>query len=364
MTRLSGPAAILLAALLAGCGGGGSGSLPAGAPTPPPVGPAIDALASAQVATGLVPSLEIGVARRGQTVFLRSYGSRSLAPVLAPDASTDYQIASLTKAFTATCVLLLAQDGKLGLDDTLAKYIPEYPPASGITLREMLNMVSGIPSDVNDGFTTLYGTIDHEGVVQRLATFPLDFAPGSQFEYANANYYLLGIVIERVSGLTYPQFVTTRVLTPLALGRTAYLANWSDPDTALGYWHNGVPGSAFAPRPSWSPDYLFSMGGLTSDAPDLLRWEESLRAPGLLNGASLLTMFTVPNPTISPYAMGWFIDPDGTRWHDGQSSGFNSAHGIFPDGYDVVVLGNTWDQYPGHFDPIALLQAVHATLPP
>ena len=364
MTRLSGPALMLLAALLAACGGG-SGSLPnTPAPAPVPVGPAIDALAGAQIAAGLVPSLEIGVARGGQTVYERSYGARSLAPVVPPDANTDYQIASLTKAFTATCVLLLAQDGKLRLDDSLAAYIPEYPPAAGITLRQMLNMVSGIPSDVNDSFTTLYGPIDHQGVVQRLAMFPLDFAPGSQYEYANANYYLLGIVIERVSGLSYPQFVNTRVLTPLALGRTAYLANWSDPDTALGYWHNGVPGSAFGPRPSWSPDYLFSMGGLVSDAPDLLRWDESLRAPGLLNGASLMTMFTVPNPAISPYAMGWFIDPNGTRWHDGESSGFNTAHGIFPDGYDIVVLGNTWDQYPGHFDPVGLLQAVHATLPP
>ena len=106
------------------------------------------------------------------------------------------------------------------------------------------------------------------------------------------------------------------------------------------------------------------MGGLVSDAPDLLRWDESLRTPGLLNAASLATMFAVPDRSISAYAMGWFIDPDGTRWHDGESGGFNCAQGIFPDGYDVVVLANTWDQYPGAFDPIALLQAVHALLPP
>lgn len=360
---LRGLVTALLVASSTACGGGGSVVAPGGV-QPPPVGPRIDALANAQIAGGLVPSLEIGVARGGRTVYLQSYGSRSLAPAVAPDANTDYQIASLTKAFTAAGVLLLAQDGKLTLDDTLAQYIPEYPPATGITLRQMLNMVSGIPSDVNDGFTTLYGPIDHESVVQRLATFPLDFAPGTKFEYANANYYLLGIVIERVSGETYPQFVTARVIAPLGLARTAYLANWSDPDTASGYWHNGVPSSPFAGRPSWSPDYLFSMGGLMSDAPDLLRWEESLRTPGLLDGASLQTMFTVPNPALSPYAMGWFVDPNGTRWHDGESSGFNTAHALFPDGYDVVVLGNTWDQYPGHFDPVALLQAVHAALPP
>ncbi|MEO7040187.1 MAG: serine hydrolase domain-containing protein [Candidatus Elarobacter sp.] len=364
MKALRGLATALLVASSTACGGGG-GSVPApGASQTPSVGSRIDAVASAQVATGLVPSLEIGVARGGQTIYLHSYGWRSLAPAIAPDANTDYQIASLTKAFTAASVLLLVQDGKLALDDPLSHYIPEYPPATGITLRQMLNMVSGIPSDVNDGFTTLYGPIDHESVVQRLATFPLDFAPGTKFEYANANYYLLGIVVERVSGQTYPQFVTSRVIAPLGLSRTAYLANWNDADTASGYWHNGVPSSAFGDRPPWSADYLFSMGGLLSDAPDLLRWEESLRAPGVLNGASLQTMFTVPNPALSPYAMGWFIDRDGTRWHDGESSGFNTAHALFPDGYDVVVLGNTWDQYPGHFDPVALVQSVHAALPP
>ncbi len=242
--------------------------------------------------------------------------------------------------------------------------MPEYPPAKHITLRQMLNMVSGMPSDPNDSFTTLYGSIDHESVVQRLAQFPLDFAPGSRFEYSNANYWLLGLVIERVSGVTYGTFVTGRILTPLSLGHTAYLANSSSPDTAAGYWHNGTPGGPFQPHPSWSSDHLFYMGGLVSDAPDLLRWDESLRMPGLLQASSLATMFTVPNRATSAYAMGWFIDPDGTRWHDGESGGFNSAHALFADGYDVVILGNTWDQYAGAFDPIALLQAVHATLPP
>ena len=125
-----------------------------------------------------------------------------------------------------------------------------------------------------------------------------------------------------------------------------------------------MAGGPFVVHPSWSADYLYSFGGLVSDAADMLKWDESLRAPGLLSAASLSTMFTVPNPALSSYAMGWFIDPDGTRWHDGESGGFNCAQGIFPDGYDVIVLGNTWDQYAGAFNPIALLQSVHADLPP
>jgi len=349
-----------------GCSAGGA---IARNPPAPPAGPPafannIDTLANQQISSGLVPSLEIGVERRGQMLFDRPYGLRSLAPAIVADASTDYQIASLTKAFTAAAVLLLVQDGKLSLDDPLERFVPEYPPATHITLRQMLNMVSGIPSDPNDSFTTLYGSIDHESVVQRLAQFPLDFAPGSRFEYANANYWLLGLVIERVSGVSYGSFVTSRILTPLGLVHTTYLANSNAPDTAAGYWHSGNAGGPFQLHPSWSPDYLFSMGGLVSDAPDLLRWDESLRTPGLLQASSLATMFNIPDRAISAYGMGWFVDPDGTRWHDGESGGFNSANGLFADGYDVVILGNTWDQYAGALDPIALLQAVHAALPP
>jgi D-alanyl-D-alanine carboxypeptidase len=358
--------AMLIISLAAACGGGGNSAVPPTNPAPaaPAFAGAIDALANRQLASSLVPSLEIGVARRGQTVFLRAYGSRALAPVVPADASTDYQIASLTKAFTAASILLLVQDGKLSLDDTLVRYVPEYPPATQITLRQMLNMVSGIPADVNDSFTTLYGTIDHAAVVQRLATFPLDFPPGTKFEYSNANYYLLGIVIERVAKVPYPTFVASRILMPLALTRTAYLASWNDADTATGYWHNGAASLPFQARPSWSSDYLFSMGGLVSDAADLLRWDESLRAAGLLTASSLTTMFAVPNSPASPYAMGWFLDPDGTRWHVGESSGFNSAQALYADGYDIVVLGNTWDQYAGAFNPITMLQAIHGTLPP
>jgi D-alanyl-D-alanine carboxypeptidase len=359
-------AATLIVSLAAACGGGGSRVLPPAsvAPAAPAFAGSIDVLANHQVASGLVPSLEVGVARRWQTTFLRAYGSRSLAPFLPADASTDYQVASLTKAFTAASILLLVQDGKLSLDDPLVRYVPEYPPANQITLRQMLNMVSGIHAALNDCFTTLYGTIDHAGVVQNLATFPLDFPPGTRFEYSNSNYWLLGIVIERVAKMPYPTFVASRLLMPIALTRTAYLATWNDADTATGYFHNWAPSQPFQVRPPWSSDYLFSMGGLVSDAADLLRWDESLRAPGLLNPASLATMFTVPSVAASRYAMGWYVDPDGTRWHTGASSGFNAAQALFADGYDIVVLGNTWDQYAGAFNPLALVQAIHATVPP
>ena len=352
---------------MVGCGGGsdtGGTTMLSGAAGSRSFADEIDLLGMQQVRSGLVPSLEIGIVRGGRIVFDHAYGERSLAPAIPADTSTDYQIASLTKAFTAAAILLLAQQGKLSLDDSLARYIPEYPPAPRISLRAMLNMVSGIPSDPNDAFTTLYGPIDHESVVQRLARFPLDYSPGTRFEYSNANYYLLGLVIERASGTSYARFMAGSILTPLRLNRTAYLASSNEADTAAGYSHNGNPQTAFQIHRSWSSDYLFSMGGLVSDAPDLLRWDESLRMPGLLNASSLATMFTVPNRAISSYAMGWFIDRDGTRWHDGESGGFNTAQAIFPDGYDVVVLGNTWDQYPGAFNPISLLQAVHAVLPP
>ncbi len=349
--------------LAAGCGGGGSAPIAPAAETTQPFDVGLDALARQQTVNGLVPSLQIGVERRGRVVFDRAYGSQSLMPPVAADVTTMYQIASLTKAFTATAILLLSQDGKLSLDDALARYVPEYPPANAISLRQMLAMTSGIPSDVNDGFTTLYGAIDHESVVRRLATYPLDFSPGTKFEYANLNYYLLGLVVERVSGADYASFVAARILAPLGLRRTAYMGAWNGPDTASGYWHDGNARAGFSAHPSWSPDYLFSMGGLVSDAPDLLRWEESLRAPGLLSAASLATIFAVPNRAISSYAMGWFVDPDGSYYHVGESGGFNCATAMYADGYDIVVLGNTWDQYPGAFDPLAVVQAVHRMLP-
>jgi len=368
---------------LAACGGGGSSSsgmlppspTPAPTATPPANASPFDAVIAQNYSGGW--GVELGVFKNGTALYTHGYGLRDrglpdayghpgfwgVPPPdqvlnlsrgqLAPDANTIYELASVSKEFTAGAILLLQQDGKLSVNDTLAKYYPSFPSSGSITLLEMMQHRSGLVDYNNFGdypdFTDAYhaftasGNTDYQPILDRLASFPLNFAPGSTFEYSNSNYLVLGTIVAKVAGQPLGTFLQQRIFTPLGMTHAQQGFPAASNDFALGY---ETFGGTIDRAPQWNLAWVAGAGGLTSTVGDIELWDRAVRAPGLFTAASLAQMFA-PSPFPQSYgtpAAGWFISTlNGHRyiWHDGAFGGFQTMNATFPDdGIDIVVLTN------------------------
>jgi len=377
---------------LAACGGGGgsAGVPPAPQPAPPPKGSPIDQIIAQNYPGGL--GVELGIYRNGAPLYVRGYGLRDRGlpdsfgdsdfwrvpqpdqlynltrGAFAPDANTIYDLASVTKAFTAGAILLLQQDGKLSVNDLLSKYFPSFPNADQIPLIYLLQHRSGLVDYVNFGsypdFTSSYqtflasGNANYQAIVDQLATFPLQFTPGSVYQYSNSNYLLLGLIVAKISGEPLGSFWQQRIFGPLGMAQTHFgLPPPPVTDIALGY-HNFGGG----PQRVYQPNLLYAAGagGLTSTVGDLEKWDAALRQPGIFTAASLTQMFT-PNPfpqSYGTYSEGWVISAlNGHRWiwHDGLIDGYSTMNAMFPDDrLDIVLLTNGGTSA----DPFLVVEAI------
>jgi serine-type D-Ala-D-Ala carboxypeptidase/endopeptidase len=236
---------------------------------------AADAIVSNYFDRGGQPAIAYGIVRGGSLVHAAGFGSR-FAGGPAPDADTVFRIASMSKSFTASAVLLLRDEGRLALDDPAEKYVPEmagWPPvtadADRVTIRHLLTMTAGFPTDDPWGDRQQGLPLDDFGSLLA-GGVGFNWAPGTRFEYSNMGYAILGRVVAAVSGVAYDEFVRTRLLTPLGMARTGFSAEeFSAPELAVGY-RRGMGGweevpfdacGAFAP-----------MGGVFSAVSDLARW--------------------------------------------------------------------------------------------
>jgi len=375
--RHLGAAAIVIAGLAA-CSGKASG--PA---ISPQTTSAIDSIVRQQIDGRVTPGIAIAIAKDGEIIYQKSAGVSDLTTRAPMQRTTPQLIGSITKQFTAAAILLLAQDKKLSIDDRLSKYVPEYVHGPEITLRQMLNMVSGI----SDNDPAIYGDeltkpIARSAIFANLNKLPLVYRPGSHMTYTNTNYNLLGLVVQRVSGNPYLTFLRERIFTPLRMSSSSTY-DVPLPGTATGYFHD-KPGQPFESRPEMSPDFSFGTGNMVSTPIDLLKWDKALLAGRILNAASLKTMFTVPGggkvttiketdkrfpslknisdggPTV--YAMGWMRPNPYTRWHGGHTFLFESTNVLFSDGYTIAMIGNVRDG--GYFDPENLAAKIHNLLNP
>lgn len=350
----------LAAAATVGCG---SGSSPAG--VTPAQSQAVDALANAQ-AGSTTPGVQLGISYKGNIILARGYGNRTLSPNATMLATTPMQIGSVTKQFTVACILLLQEKGLLSIDDPLSKYVPEITYGNNITLREMLNNISGLTTNALVLFNppvpfTETTTAEY---LARLNGQPLDFAPGTKFEYSNPNFWLAGLIVERVSGVGYNTFLQANIFSVAGMASTYLVGSETNANAALGY-QPATSGSGFQAAQPWADSYLFSTGGLVSTVEDILTWNAALTYGEILNPASLTTMFTVPSlpdGAKTSYAMGWLVGQNVT-WHNGQLSGFRAMNAMFSDGYNVTVLGNEADP-AGKWSPENLAVAVHAVFNP
>lgn len=295
-----------------------------------------------------VPSASAAVVKDGQIAYVQAYGAARLEPRAAARPEMRYSIGSISKQFTAAAILLLAEQGKLSLDDPVAKYIPDLTRAREVTIRQLLSHTSGYqdywPQDYVPPFMTQ--PVAAEKILDLWARKPLDFAPGSKWEYSNTNYVIAGVIVERVSGMQLLEFLQQRVFAPLKMRRVENidLRRLGETD-ATGYMRYALGPPRVAPKEG--PGWLFAAGELAMPAEELARWDVSMIKQELLNPASYKEMETevkLNDGHSTGYALGLQVgNIAGHRVvrHGGEVSGFTAQNFVFPDeGVAVVVLTN------------------------
>ena len=279
------------------------------------------------------------VAQDGKILLDKAYGDANLEWNIPNTPTTKFQLASITKQFTAASILLLAERGKLDVNDPVKKYMPDAPPAwDKITIYELLTHTSGIPNQF-DGITSWSQTVPPDKLIAAFRNKPLDFEPGTSGKYSNAGYYLLGYLIEQISGQSYGDFVEENIFTPLGMNDSGYDSQSKIiPRRASGY-HMGPSG----PEQCQYQDVTlrFSAGGLYSTTEDLLQWEQSLFGNKFLSAESVKTMTT---PVKFNYAGGLMVAKfDGHLAYElgGEMDGFTSDMIYYPDDkLTVIILDN------------------------
>lgn len=334
------------------------GGRPVATPSPAPL-PSVAALSSDQmkkIDSIVIQSLQdqavggitIAVVRGGRVVYSRGYGLSSVELQQTMRDSSLFEIGSITKEFTAAVVLALVDDGRLTLDTPLAKFVPDFPRAKDITIRDLLSMRSGIPDYTDQpGFEkAVFSPTTPDAIIATVKQLPLDFDPGTQWEYSNTNYVLLGMVIEKAGGSAYVDQLFNKVVKPLNMLVTTYgNAGASSPDMATGYI---LQGDRMRPDKPWDLDWAYSAGGIVSNVLDLAVWDTALLQGKVVSDSDLRQMWSptvLANGTSVPYGFGWTIESlYGHREIDtnGGLPGYNGRNATFPnDRFDVVVLGNS-----------------------
>ena len=316
----------------------------------------IDSLVAIVMAHQHVPAITLAIGRNGDILYARGYGYRNLSGSLAT-TTTVYNIGSVTKQFTAACIMLLQQAGKLSVDDSLAKYLPTYPYARQITIRNLLDHTSGIP-DYTD-LPNLPHTATAMQFFRMVWKQSLDFRPGTRYEYSNTNYIVLGMIVEKASGQAYSDFVATRIFRPLGLNDSSTRIEPRDvPNGATGYtFENG----RVRYEPATRDDIGYGDGTINSTALDLVKWDAALDGGKVVDAASWREMTTPPAALYEPPYGGYGFGLDIGRFygqrmidHSGSNPGFITLNATFPrDGLEIVMLANS-----DNFDPLLLFQRI------
>lgn len=295
------------------------------------------------------PGAVILVARDGQTIFRKAYGLADAAKGTPLTPDMQLRLGSITKQFTSTAILMLVDEGKIGLDDDITRFLPGYPThGQHISIEHLLTHTSGIAS-----FTGKIGYVAHmnedmtvAAVIDGFKNDPLDFAPGSAYKYNNSGYFLLGAIIEKVSGQPYADFLEQRIFQPLGMHDTAYEGRQHGKAIAAA-GHTRNP-NGFGPAAPLSMTQPFAAGALVSTVDDLARWDAAVSAGKLLKPATWQRAFTKPvltNGKTSFYGYGWIMGS--VRGvpvieHSGGINGFNTFAVRVPSEHVyIVVLRNT-----------------------
>jgi CubicO group peptidase (beta-lactamase class C family) len=296
------------------------------------------------------PGASLLVIRDGVPLVRRGYGFADLEHRVPASPQTDYRLASVSKQFTATAILLLAQDGKLSLDDRARRWLPSLPAAAGaITLRQLLSHQGGL-IDYEDimAADTRVPLRDKDVLALLAKTDHLYFAPGTSYRYSNGGYAMLALIVEQASGMPFQDFLRQRIFLPLGMTSTlAYVAEGPPvPHRAFGY---SAEGGQWMRTDQSMTSSVLGDGGIYSSIDDLARWDAALYDNRLLSDASRKAAFTpwtaTDDPTVE-YGYGWRITGE-TLWHSGETIGFRNVIVRYPKRHlTVVLLTNRNDPEP------------------
>jgi len=292
--------------------------------------------------TDKTPGASVMVIRDGEPVLVRSYGWADVENDVRIEPATNFRLASVSKQFTATAVLMMVEEGRLDLDDSIRSYFPNFPAfADAITIRHLLQHTSGI-----EDYEPIYGDrfpeqILDRGVVEIIAgTEGTYFPPGSEYRYSNSAYAVLAVLVENLSGMEYTDFLEQRIFAPLGMSNTvAYRRGENEvPHRALGYKVSKTTIES-ADQSAWSA--VLGDGGIYSSVEDLFKWDQALYDGGLLSHELRAASLT---PGLEDYGFGFRIDEyRGHRryHHSGSTSGFRNFMQQFPDDrLSIIVLTN------------------------
>jgi CubicO group peptidase (beta-lactamase class C family) len=308
----------------------------------------IDAIVEAQFeANG--PGAAVAVINDGVLLHCKGYGLANLEWGNAIQPDTVFRLASITKQFTATAIMLLEQQGKLSVDDALTNYLPDYPTSGhDIRLHHLLTHTSGIKSYTS--IESFFGNLSAKDLSpQQLADVfknePFDFAPGAEYRYNNSGYALLGMIIEQVTGMSYADAIRDLIFKPAGMEHSYYLSNEPIiPHRASGYVRSG---SNFQNATYLSMTGPYSAGALGSTVADLVLWDRVLTESLLLDQPTLERMYTpakLNDGKAIDYGFGWSLATyNGHRiaHHGGGIFGFSTYIARFPDDRaTVIVLSN------------------------
>jgi len=315
----------------------------------------VDSLLNGSMKSMSIPGLSISVLKKGKVIYKKAFGYSNIELKSPATIRSNYLIGSVTKTFTAVAAMLLWEQGKIKLDDNIGKYLPELPSHwKPVRIRQLLNHTSGIATNLEkpDSLCKFNYSIEHytqQNVIEETACLPLRFPPGSKFEYSGRNYFLIGMLIEKLTGKPYEEFLMKEIFLPLVMDKTSMI-NYEKliPDRADGYnYENGV----LTNSQQMNPVIEFADGGLISTVEDLEKWMIGLKSGKVLKSATLDMMWS--NPILSdgrtaPYGIGFGLSSyNGQRriGHTGGIPGYSSCITHFRDSdVTVILLSNTYHE--------------------
>jgi CubicO group peptidase (beta-lactamase class C family) len=307
----------------------------------------VEALIAERIQAGDLVGVSLAAARDGKLLLSGGYGRARIDDGRAVTADTLFAVGSVTKQFTAACILLLAEDGKLALTDKVAKYYPDLTRAADITILDLLNHVSGYPDYYPLDFVDrrMAKPMAVDDVIRAYATGALDFEPGSRYSYSNTGFLILGRIVERVSGEAFGAFLSRRILSPLGMKHTIYEPEAKGPAFAEGHTTFALSAPMIASHEG--KGWIAMAGALYSTASDLVRWDLGLHGGKVLKPESYKLMITrrrLSDGTFSNYACGLGIgERNGVPVisHNGAVSGFYAFNLAVPStGSALAILIN------------------------
>ncbi len=285
------------------------------------------------------------VAQHGKILLQKAYGYKDVSKNILNDTNGIFQIGSVTKQFTSIVILKLQEEGKLSVSDKLSKYFPEFKYANKITLENLLTHTSGIYNYTNDideeDSAIVCNPVDKQLLLDIIYKHKLDFEPGTKFSYDNSGYYLLGLIIEKVTGKPYEQNVRDIIFTPLQMTHSLFdFKHSTDTNITTGYKKLNATEQIVASADRWDSTVTYAAGAIWSTTGDMYKWAKGVAGKEIISADSWKAALT---PHLEHYGYGWFIDSlygKKNVAHGGGLPGFMAYFCYYPDDDATIILLN------------------------